>query len=178
MGTQRGLTLIELLLALVCVAIVGGLAVASLAGALEGARAAAARGDLVSSMGLAMARASLSGTRAVLCPSTDGEACSDGADWSQGWLVFMDTNASREREGGERVLHRQGALPGHVRLRSTVGRTRIVYQGSGSNAGTNATFMLCDGRGATRAQSLVLANFGRLREGVPTPENVAATCIP
>ena len=178
MEAQRGWTLIELMLVLACLAIAGGLAASALSSTLEAARAASARGELVSSLGQAMARASLAGSRAVLCPSSDGQACSSGPDWSQGWLVFMDSNASRELEGGERVLRRQGALPGRVRLRSTEGRTRIVFQGNGGNGGSNVTFTLCDGRGPRRARALVLANFGRLRETTPTAENVAATCVP
>ena len=177
MGTQRGLTLIELMLVTVCLAIVTGLAVSSLSSAVESARAASVRGDLVGSLNQALSRAALTGTRAVLCPTIDGQNCSDGPDWSQGWLVFMDRNASRELEGGERVLVRHGPLPGRVHLRSTAGRTRIVFQGYAGNGGSNVSFTLCDGRGPSRAQGLVLANFGRLRDAVPSPVNVSATCV-
>jgi type IV fimbrial biogenesis protein FimT len=178
MGTQRGLTLIELLLVLAGLVIVGGLALSTFVGALEAARAAGARGDLLSSLSQAVARASLSGTRAVLCPTIDGENCSDEPDWSPGWLVFLDSNANRELDGGEHLLRRQAPLPGRVRLRTTAGRTRIVYQGNGGNAGSNVTFTLCDGRGPQRARALVLANYGRLREATPSPENLASTCVP
>jgi type IV fimbrial biogenesis protein FimT len=63
-----------------------------------------------------------------------------------------------------------------VHLRSTEGRTRIVFQGNGGSGGSNVSFTLCDGRGPARAQGLVLANFGRLREAVPSPQNLAAAC--
>jgi type IV fimbrial biogenesis protein FimT len=178
MGTQRGLTLIELLLALAGLAIVTGIGIRTCSGALEAARASSARADLLASLGQAVTRASLSGTRAVLCPTVDGENCSDDAEWSPGWLVFLDGNANRELDGGEAVLHRQGHLAGRVRLRTTAGRTRIVFQGNGGNAGSNVTFTLCDGRGPARARSLVLANYGRLRDAAPSAENVAATCAP
>ena len=125
---------------------------------------------------LAAGRAALAGNRTVLCPSPDGAACSDDPDWSRGWLVFLDSNASRELEGGEPVLRQQPPLPGRVRLRSTAGRVRIVFQGNGGNAGSNATFTLCDGRGPARAVSLVMANNGRLRDGVPDADALAQTC--
>jgi type IV fimbrial biogenesis protein FimT len=176
MTAQRGLTLIELAIALAIAAIVFSLAANALGDALESARSASVRGDLLASLALAGSKASVSGNRAVLCPSTDASSCSDEADWSQGWLVFLDTNASREIEGGESVLRREPPLPGRVRLRSTVGRARIVFQGNGGNAGSNVTFTLCDGRGARNAVSLVLANTGRLRNGVPTPQAMAETC--
>ena len=176
MRTQRGLTLIELAIAVAVAAILCSIAASALGNALESSRSASTRGELLASMTLAGGKASVSGTRAVLCPSADAVACSDDPDWSHGWLVFLDPNANRDLDGGERVLRRVPALPGHVRLRSTVGRTRIVFQGNGGNAGSNVTFTLCDARGPARAVSLVVANTGRLRDGVPGPEAVAATC--
>jgi type IV fimbrial biogenesis protein FimT len=38
----------------------------------------------------------------------------------------------------------------------------------GGNAGSNATFTLCDRRGARGAVALVLSNGGRLRAGTPS----------
>ena len=73
MGTQAGLTQIELLLALAVAAILAGIAVPALGGSVEAARAAAARADLLASLATAATRAGLSGTRAVLCPSVDAE---------------------------------------------------------------------------------------------------------
>ena len=178
MKSQPGWTLIELMIALAIAAILCGMAGSALGNALESARALSVRNDLVASFALAATRASLTGTRAVLCPTLDAAHCSDQADWSQGWLVFMDDNASRELEGGERLLRVREALPGRVRLRSTSGRTRVVFQGNGGNVGSNVTFTLCDGRGPARAISLILANNGRLREGPPDPENLLATCPP
>jgi type IV fimbrial biogenesis protein FimT len=176
MKSQRGLTLIELVIVVAIVATLSGLAVSAFASALEASRASAARGDLIASLRQAITRAELTGSRSVLCPSIDGEHCANDPDWSQGWLVFTDRNGNREFEGDERLLRRQRALPGRVRLRSTAGRTRIVFQGYASNAGTNVTYTLCDGRGPARAVSLVMANTGRLRDGVPSADAITATC--
>jgi type IV fimbrial biogenesis protein FimT len=74
------------------------------------------------------------------------------------------------------VLRRIAALGGRVHLRSTTGRTRLVFQPNGGNAGSNVTFTLCDGRGPAKAVTLVLANSGRLRTGQPT-EAAALGCM-
>ena len=176
MGPQRGLTLIELLIAVAVASVLAAVAVPALSGGLEASRGADARAALLASLMAASNRAALTGTRGVLCPSSDGHDCTDSPDWSSGWLVFMDVNASREIDAGEPILRVQQALAGRVRLRSTVGRTRIVFQGNGGNAGSNVTFTLCDGRGPAKARALILSNTGNLRDGAATAANLAATC--
>ena len=80
---------------------------------------------------------------------------------------------SFHREG---LLRHQAALDGGVHLRSTRGRTRLVFQPNGGNAGSNVTFTLCDRRGRDRAVTLVLANNGRLRDGRPS-RTAAEACV-
>ena len=176
MKTQRGLTLIELLIVAAVAAILFGVAVPAFSNGLEAARTSDARAGLLASLATAAGRATITGAHGVLCPSQDGANCLNSPDWSGGWLVFIDSNGSRELEGGERVLRVQAALAGKVRLRSTVGRTRIVFQGNGGNAGSNVTFTLCDGRGPSRARALIMSNTGGLRDGTPSASGLAATC--
>jgi len=61
-------------------------------------------------------------------------------------------------------------------LISSKGRTRIRFQPSGGNAGSNVTFTFCDGRGARAATAYAMANSGRLHETTPKPANVAEAC--
>ncbi|MFA6984849.1 MAG: GspH/FimT family pseudopilin [Arenimonas sp.] len=176
MNAQRGVTLIELMMVVAVLALLFGAAVPAVSGGLEAARAGQARASLLASLTAASGRAAITGTRGVLCPSSDGASCLDSPDWSGGWLVFLDNNGSRDLEGGERVVRVQPPLAGKVHLRSTVGRTRIVFQGNGGNAGSNVTFTLCDGRGPSRARALIMSNIGRLRDGPPSATGIAATC--
>jgi type IV fimbrial biogenesis protein FimT len=178
MESQRGLTLIELLLVVAAGTVLCTVALPSLSGGLEASRGADARANLLASLVAASNHAALSGRHAVLCPSTDLAHCADSADWSGGWIAFLDADGDRERGAGEPAVWTQKALAGRVRLRSTVGRTRIVFQGNGGNAGSNVTFTLCDGRGPAKARALILGNAGTLRDGAPTADNLAATCAP
>ena len=176
MRPQRGWTLIELAITASVAAIVLGIATPAVSGGLEAARAADARSDLAESIMVAVNQATLVGARTVLCPGNEALGCLDEPDWSGGWLVFIDGNGSRELEGGERLLRAYPPLPGRVHLRSTAGRTRIVFQASGANHGSNVTFTLCDGRGPAKAMTLVIANNGGIRESLPSPESAALTC--
>lgn len=176
MNRPRGWTLIELLIVLAIASVLFGLALPAVSAGLEAARSSDARAELEASLVMASNHAAIAGVRGVLCPSHDDLACADTPDWSSGWLVFLDSNANRELESGERVLKRQPPLQGRVRLHTTVGRTRIVFQGNGGNAGSNATFTLCDGRGPGKARALIMSNTGNLRDGPATADNLAATC--
>jgi type IV fimbrial biogenesis protein FimT len=173
----RGFTLIELLIALGALAIALALALPAFSQARESTRAIAAEARLLQSLQSALARATLTGKRAVLCPSPDGRECASSPDWSRGWIAFLDEDGNREHAPAEPLILAEAALPGDVRLRSTLGRTRLVFQGNGGNLGSNVSFTLCDGRGARHAQALILANDGRLRHGTPAAASVAATCV-
>lgn len=159
----QGFTLFEVLFTLIITSAIFGIALPALSHGLEAARAADAKAALVASVASSINRATLMERRTVLCPSADGHRCSAGYDWSRGWIGFQDDNGNREHDGGEWIYQRQPALAGQVRLRSSVGRSRIVFQSSGGNAGSNVSFSLCDGRGPRAAETLVLNNQGGIR---------------
>jgi type IV fimbrial biogenesis protein FimT len=173
---NHGFTLIELLVVVAVTAVLALIALPAFSGAMEATRASGAESQLLASLTRAINRSAVTGTRAVLCPSADGRTCRRGPDWSGGWIGFLDPDVDRERDPDEPVFFNVEALPGKVRLRSSVGRTRIVFQGNGGNAGSNVTFTLCDGRGGPHARTLVLNNRGGLRHGTPSAESIAATC--
>ncbi len=174
---QRGLSAIELLIALCILAVLFGVAIPSISGAFEASRSTSAQTALVGSFMAAVSGATNAGTRAVLCPSSDGVNCLADPDWSGGWIAFLDADGDREHGAGEPLITQHGALEGKVRIRSTAGRTRIVIQPGGSNAGSNVTYTICDGRGAAKAETLVLNNRGLMHAGVPSAVAIADTCV-
>lgn len=170
-----GFTLIEALIALAIVAALAAVAVPAWSGASEGAHAGAAQAALVESLTRSISHAALTGSEVVLCPG-DTAGCRDSYDWSGGWVAWADIDGDRLRDPNETLLQAKPPLGGKVHLRSTTGRRRIVFQPSGGNAGSNVTFTLCDGRGPTKAQSLVLANDGRLH-AAPASVAAATACM-
>ena len=167
MRCHAGFTLIETIIVMSVVSILAGIAVPVLRDAGESARSGAAKGVLLEAWLGAVSHAAAAGSEVVLCPG-DASGCRTSVDWTPGWIAFADLDGNRTRSPNETLLHASGALGGKVHLRSTSGRTRIVFQPNGGNAGSNITWTLCDGRGADAASTIVVSNAGRLRAGTPT----------
>lgn len=172
---HRGITILEVLIALTILGLLLGIALPAVSGAVSRVRSVGARAAISTTLFDAQRDATVLGQEVVICPG-QGAGCQGGSDWSRGWLAFVDSNGDRQFGPDEPLVHREPALPSGVRLIGTAGRTRLVYQPNGSNAGSNISFTLCDRRGPTSAQSLVLANGGRLRHDRAPPAD-AATCM-
>ena len=70
--------------------------------------------DLLSALALARSEAAKRGVRVTLCVSSDGAYCrSDGA-WTQGWLLFEDTDGNALRSASEPLIQAHAALPAGV----------------------------------------------------------------
>jgi len=176
-GKAAGFTLTEAVIALCVSAVLLAVAVPAWSGALAAAHSGSARTVLATTLLDAIRHSALTGVEVVVCPHGGGAtACSGEVDWSGGWMAFADLNGNRSRDANETLVHKAAALDDSVRLRSTAGRTRLVFQPNGGNAGSNVTFTLCDRRGAAKATTLVLANDGRLRAGTPSAA-AAEACL-
>jgi len=166
MTRPAGFTLIETLIALAVLGLLAALAVPTLSGATAAGHVARERGVLTEALLLALNHSTLSRENVVLCASSDGLSCTGGIDWSAGWIAFADKDADRARDAGDTLLRAQPRLAQGVHLRTSLGRTRVVFQPQGgATAGSNVTFTLCDSRGIGKASTLVLANSGRMRSG-------------
>ena len=171
-GSIHGFTLLDLLITLAILGILFGIAIPSAKNAVFRVQAGSARSAITATLFDAQRHATVLGQEIVICP---GESqCVGGADWSQGWLAFIDRDGNRLHSPGEQIIREQAKLSASVRLRGSVGRPRIVYQPNGGNAGANITFTLCDRRGAKEALALILSNGGRLRSAPPAPAPAAA----
>ncbi len=172
----KGFTLVEAVAAMAVAAILVAVALPALSHAKAAADSGAVRSDLAASLLDAVRHATVTGSEVVVCPVSASGLCSGSTSWDQGWLVVADIDGNRAPGGNETRVGGREALPGGVRLRTTAGRTRLVFQPNGSNAGSNATFTLCDSRGVEKAVTLVLSNAGNLRAGAPT-EAAARDCV-
>ncbi|TLY52098.1 MAG: prepilin-type N-terminal cleavage/methylation domain-containing protein [Gammaproteobacteria bacterium] len=173
---QSGLTLVETMFAVAIVAMLAGFASSSVSAAVQAAHSSSGLSSLIAALTRARSSAANLAVDVVLCPSRDGASCSAGDHWESGWIAFAATHSGSDRTSDEPILLRQQALAPKVHLVTSAGRTRIRFQPSGGNAGSNATFTLCDGRGSTKATAYAMANNGNLHSTTPDAAYVADAC--
>jgi type IV fimbrial biogenesis protein FimT len=96
----HGFTIIELLVTMVVLAIVAAVAVPSFNSMVTNNRLAGEINDLVATINFARSEAITRGVSVVVCKSADGAACTNAGDWSQGWIIFTDTDNNQSVDAG------------------------------------------------------------------------------
>ncbi|GAB6195260.1 GspH/FimT family pseudopilin [Lysobacter xanthus] len=155
-----GFTLVELVSAVAVLAIVLGLAAPAFGDLLARLRAQSAAAELTATLASARIHAVTRGGTTI-CPSQDGRGCSDGSDWTAGWIAFRGDASDRAPRDPADLFIVHGPLPQGVRIRSSAGRTRVRYLATGWASGTNLTLSVCVG--SARLTKVVMNNAGRVR---------------
>ncbi|WP_080639384.1 GspH/FimT family pseudopilin [Teredinibacter turnerae] len=168
---QRGLTLPELLVAMVIFAIVVGFAVPSFQGTLRKQELNSQLGLITSTLAYARSEAISRRKATAICTTADQTSCLSQADWSSGWLVFVDEDADGTLDAGEEILRAGGESGGDSSL-TVVADAGAPYAArfniDGERvAGVNA-LSLCQGDAASGADTLhsrtiTLTNVGSNR---------------
>ncbi len=160
MNKQRGLTLIELMIALAVLAIVATSAVPAMTRFLDEQRLTAGANLLVTHLQYARSEAISRNRPVSACPSPDGLKC-QGNRWDAGWIVFLDPDETGQPTTGQDVLRVVQHEPGlHM---DSGGRYRVRFQGSGAAYGNNLTIRICARQSASSGRAVIVSNPGRVR---------------
>lgn len=166
----RGLTLIELMIALVILAVTLTAAAPAMQQMIHGSRLRAETSRLLDALNLARSEAILRNTPVSLCPSAmalSGEATCAG-HYSDGWIVFTNQNSDEVVDvGADEVVATFAAAPAGYSLTNSRGTQEvdgvITYLPDGSSR-RNLTVRVCPaGAHALKPWSVVLNNVGRAR---------------
>ena len=142
---HRGLTLIELMIALAVAGVLLALAGPSFQQALGKNRLSSTASEFTGAVQLARAEAIRQNRRVTLCRSTDGSACdSTGSTWP-GWIVFVDLDSDGVRDNNEPIV-KAGTIAAPVLALSSASVTaageRITFRGDGTARGADGQSLL------------------------------------
>jgi len=166
-AASRGITLIELTVAMAVVVVLTALAIPSFQALSRRSRVDTALHLLTSHFASARIAAITHNVPVVICPSRGDGACRQDSDWSDHWLTFRDPDGNRQPD--EAIdLYRNDPAPRNPRLRilSTAGRRQLRYLPTGYSSGSNLTLRICyDGE---VSGLVVVNNAGRVRTARPS----------
>ena len=140
--TQRGLTLIELLVILAITVTLLSTAAPDFSQLLQKTRTTTEVNTLLAHLNLARSEAIKRGTAVVLCPSSSGNGCEATIEWHHGYMLFVDLDGDRKHDHDEPLLRHYQAETDGLAIRSAKsanGRKKITYFSSGTAKGYNAT---------------------------------------
>lgn len=173
---KRGFTLVELLVVLAVAAILLGIAVPGFEYLIREYRAERLMDAYLHALRVARSEAMTAHVPTAVCQSAGLIKCTQGQDWSSGWLVFQDLDgdgqcsAARDDvcDDGGRVLiaHNPNVAGFDFIPNGNPGQNGYVsYQSSGFAVGQSSTFSLCDRQGVAAPRAVVLSLMGRVRLG-------------
>jgi type IV fimbrial biogenesis protein FimT len=131
MPSNRGFTLIEMMVTLAVAAILSMIAVPSFRNASLSSQLRSSANDFLATANFARSEAIKRGTAVTMCVSTDGSSCAAGG-WEQGWIVLSGTT----------VLQHESAAPSGFKMSATGSVANLSFQPIGVGA-TPATLTVC-----------------------------------
>lgn len=171
---QDGFTLYELMLTLALGALLTGLAVSSFSDIAARHRQGVEIDALFHAIHLARKESVMRRKVVSLCPSSDGQTCSAGMDWSAGWIMFenADQDSPPVVDAGEPVLRRH-RVDDQVTL--VANRRSFTLRATYQRA-TNGTFVACDSAGRVPPKGLIVSYTGRPRVAFARPGGAPYSC--
>mgnify|MGYP001328648983 CR=1 FL=1 len=160
---HAGFTAIELLTTAAVLCILLTLGIPVFKAAIQNNRMSAARNSITTHLNLARSEAVKRGIGMVLCPSISGSSCRSSTIWSNGFMLFVDSNGSRQYEPGEQILRYIDPGSANIRISSSTGRRKVVYNQYGFASGYNLTFTFCEVNNLVEPRAVIVSSSGRAR---------------
>lgn len=168
---QAGFTLIELMVVLAVLSILMFVAIPGFTTFVAEGRLDTAKDKLVSSVSLARSEAIKRGERVVVCRSNNagtgcaGTSTSNGnADWSAGWLIFVDEDQNNAVGAGE-LIRVQTDINDTTTIQYSRGDL-IIFNGLGmlvTGSTGDETFIISDSSDTSHEAGLSVRSTGRVR---------------
>lgn len=162
---SAGFTLVELLTTLSVASILMATAAPSFQSFLERSRMSTATNTFISHLHLARSEAIKRKRRVILCPSSDGVECiADYTQWAKGYILFVDDDNNRLRNGSELLIRYVQDEGDGITIYSSSNYRRVVaYYPTGMAYGFNTTIRFCARTSQTNNRAIIISATGRPR---------------
>ncbi len=157
---QRGLTLVEAMVAMTVAAILLSMAVPSLRDFIASNQMSTEVNNFLAAYYNARSEAAKRHQRTIVCPSTDNINCTGGVNWHQGWITVADANGDGSASSGDVLLSANPALASRFEATSG-GTTQIAITSDGRTPGSNLTITFCDSDSVVDDRLVRINNAGR-----------------
>jgi type IV fimbrial biogenesis protein FimT len=163
---QKGLSLPELLLTLALSAVLLQLSLPGFQDLMASQRASAASNGVIATVAMARSAAMVYRHNVVICPRNPAGVCGRKSHWSNGAIVFADTNNNRRYDQDE---VRYGTLPAvesgaTLVWRSFRNRSYLLFRPSGITDWQNGHFQYCPtDKNPHYARQIIINAAGRTR---------------
>ncbi|HTT13398.1 MAG TPA: GspH/FimT family pseudopilin [Burkholderiaceae bacterium] len=163
---QRGVTLIELMVAIAIFAVLAAATVPTFSYTAAAYRISGQVNGWIGDLQYTRAEAIKRGQTVTLCISADGATCAlNTSSWDRGWIVFADANGSATVDAGEAVLRSQPALIANSTFTADNHVRAITFNRDGFAIGLpagNVTLTLHDASGQSGlTRCVAVATVGR-----------------
>lgn len=167
-----GFGLLEMMLVLAILALLTTLAAPSWRAFMASQHHSIAVNELMAALRFTRSEAVKSGLRTTVCTRVGTAIECDGNSWSDGWLIFIDSNNNGSREADEKLLRQHEALnfnvsaTGNLRVRKYISYTPLGVTRRANGKRTTGslqlgTLSICT-RGFDRGDKLVINRAGRV----------------
>lgn len=163
--TSQGLSMLELIIVLMLIAIVMTYAVPSYQLMMQRQHMRISKDSLNTSLVLARNTSITRNQQVMLCPTNDGLSC-EGEKFEQGWIVFFDLNKNAQREPSmEALIWVQNKLHKNLTVRaSSAYKNGIAFTPNGRLArGFSGNVILCAQGSTEYAIKIIMIASGRMR---------------
>ncbi|MGQ3887446.1 GspH/FimT family pseudopilin [Legionella sp. CNM-1927-20] len=125
-----GFTLLEFLIAIALAAVFLALAVPGYYSTIQNNKVVSVVNEISAAVHLARMEAIRRGVRVIVCAANSSlTACGSSAQWTQGWLVFIDANNNNGVDSSADIIRVHEAL--QTNLSITANSALISFDGSG-----------------------------------------------
>ena len=176
MKTQNGFTIIELMIVMALAAVLLSIGIPGFQQMVQDNRRASASVEMISALQAARSEAIKRNQPVSLCPSNDGDSCTNGNAWEPGWIAFTDLDEDGAVDADENVLQSGNGLNA-IAISSTF--ESLTYRPNGrmetNDGDAEAEFIMCDSRGADAGRALLVFRSGRAETSETDLANAAIT---